>query len=73
MARKQPDPHRPEYISPDDGAARWSVSRDTIRRLISSGQLPGYRLNSRIIRIRVDELDACFRPIPTVGTIRGAV
>lgn len=59
-------PPRPEYISPDDAAARWSVSRDTIRRLISSGQITGYRLNGRIIRVDAAEVDAAFRPIPTV-------
>lgn len=67
-----PAPRRPEYISPADGAARWDVSKDTIRRLISSGQLTGYRLNNRVIRIRVDELDACFQPIPTVRSFGGA-
>lgn len=38
----------------------------TIRRLISSGTLTGYRLNSRIIRVAVEDVDACFKPIPTV-------
>lgn len=66
MAQKQPAP-RPEYISPDEAAARWSVSRDTIRRLIASGQVTGYRLNRRIIRVDVAEVDAAFRPIPTTA------
>lgn len=72
MAKKKPTPapHRPEFISPDDAAARWSVSRDTIRRLIRSGQITGYRLNNRIIRVDVAEVDAAFRPIPTVSAGR---
>ena len=65
-----PAPHRPEYISPDEAAARWSVSRDTIRRLIAAGKVTGYRLNNRIIRVDVAEVDAAFRPIPTVSTGR---
>lgn len=42
------------------------MSVDTIRRLISAGKITGYRLNSRIIRVDQDEVDACFRQIPTV-------
>lgn len=67
MPRKATSAHRPEYISPEDAAARWSVSRDTIRRLISSGKITGYRLNNRIIRVDVTEVDAAFRPIPATG------
>ena len=71
MAQRKPTPRRPEYISPDDAASRWSVSRDTIRRLIRDGKIKGYRLNGRIIRVSIDEVDAAFRPIPTVGTVTG--
>ena len=38
----------------------------TIRRLIASGQLTGYRLGSRIVRVDLDELDRLMRPDPTV-------
>lgn len=55
------------FITQEAGAERWHVSVDTVRRLISSGKLTGYRLNGRIIRIDQDELDACFKPIPTTG------
>lgn len=60
----------PAFISPAEAAARWDVSTDTIRRLIASGQITGYRLNNRIIRVNVDEVDAAFRPIPTVSAGR---
>lgn len=65
-------PHRPEYINPAEAAARWSVSVDTIRRMIASGKITGYRLNNRIIRVNVDEVDSAFKVIPTVRTIDGA-
>ena len=55
------------FITQEAGAERWDVSVDTVRRLISSGKLTGYRLNGRIIRIDQDELDACFKVIPTAG------
>lgn len=55
----------PQFTTQQKAAARWDVSVDVIRRLIASGKLPGYRLNNRIIRVKVAEVDACFRPIPT--------
>ncbi len=54
-----------KFISQDAAAERWSVSVDTIRRLIASGRVSAYRLNGRIIRLDVGEVDAAFRPIPT--------
>jgi excisionase family DNA binding protein len=48
-------------------AAKYAaVSNDTIRRRIASGQLTGYRLGTRIIRVDLDELENLLRPIPTV-------
>nr|NLI50744.1 helix-turn-helix domain-containing protein [Propionibacterium sp.] len=53
----------PEYESQQQAAARWGVSVDTVRRLISDGRVTGYRLNARVIRVRAAEVDACFQPI----------
>ena len=55
------------FSSLQDAAARWGVSVDTIRRLIAAGKITGYRLNGRIIRVDVAEVDAAFKPIPTSG------
>lgn len=50
------------------GAEQVDVSQNTIRRLISKGELKAYRVGStRVIRIDLDELDALLRPIPTAG------
>lgn len=54
-----------QYVRQEDAAERWSVSVDTIRRLIRDGKLTGYRLNGRIIRVDLAEVDAAFRPIPS--------
>lgn len=59
-----------KFIRQETAAERWDVSVDTIRRLIASGKVTGYRLNGRIIRVDVAEVDACFRPIPTVAGAR---
>lgn len=55
----------PKYITQVEAAQRWNVSVDTIRRLIANGNITGFRLNRRIIRVDVAEVDACFRPIPS--------
>lgn len=59
-----------KFVSQDAAAERWGVSVDTIRRLIAAGKLTGYRLNGRIIRVDLAEVDACFRPIVTVRGVR---
>lgn len=58
-----------KYESQQAAASRWNVSVDVIRRLIAGGKITGYRLNNRIIRVEREEVDACFRRIPT-GTER---
>ena len=65
MTSKQSEAQR--FVSQEDAAARWGVSVDTIRRLIRTGKIAGYRLNGRIIRVDVAEVDAAFKPIPTSG------
>lgn len=38
----------------------------TVRRMVSNGDLTGYRLpGSRLLRIDLDELEAKLRPIPS--------
>ena len=56
-----------KFIRQEAAAERWDVSVDTIRRMISSGKITGYRLNNRIVRVDVAEVDAAFRPIPVGG------
>lgn len=48
-------------------ASAAACSTKTIRRLIARGDLTGYRLGSRMIRVDLDELDAILRPIPAAG------
>lgn len=60
-----------QFVRLDVAAQRWDVSTDTIRRLISSGDLPAYRLNGRILRVELSALDACFRPVPSAASGAG--
>ena len=47
-----------EFISIREAAERLSVSDVTLRRMIRRGELRGYRVGRRLIRLRVDELTA---------------
>jgi excisionase family DNA binding protein len=55
------------YITIQDAADRLAVGPRVIRRMIATGELPGYRLRTKVIRVRADDVDALLRPIPTAG------
>ena len=55
----------PAYLSLDEAAEAMSVSTKTIRRWIAAGTLPAYRCGRRAIRIRLDDLEAAPRQIPS--------
>lgn len=61
--------HVRKYVSPDVAAQMLDVNGRTIRRLIASGHLAGYRLGGRIIRVSIDDVEALLRAgrIPTTG------
>jgi len=48
-----------------DAAEYGGCSTKTIRRLIASGRLTGYRLGPKLIRVDLDELEALLKPIRT--------
>ena len=56
----------PEWLSLQQAATIYGVSVDTLRRRIAHGQLPASRFGSRLIRVRTEDLEHMFRPIPTV-------
>ena len=47
-------------------AKTLGVSDDTIRRMISRGDLPGYKVG-RSIRVNENDVYAAIEPIPTAG------
>lgn len=49
------------------GAEHIGVSEKTLRRLVASGRITGYRFGPRLIRLDLNELDAMLRPIPSAG------
>jgi len=62
MTRKR---ELPVYVSLEEAADIMSLSTRTIRRRISDGTIPAYQFGRRPIRIRLDELEAALRPIPS--------
>jgi len=48
----------------EEAAAYTALSTRTIRRRISAGDLPAFRVGPRSIRVRQDDLEQLLRPIP---------
>ena len=63
-----PRDNRRYYESVANAAARVGVSTKTVRRWIASGQLAGYRVGARLLRVDPDDVDQMLTPIPTVAS-----
>lgn len=66
MATSRNTPAR-RWASLSLGAEYLGVSEKTLRRLIASGQINGYRIGARLLRVDLNELDDLASPIPTAG------
>ena len=62
-----PTPTR--WLSLQDAAVHYGACVKTLRRAINRGDLRAGRCGPRLIRIRVDDLDALFRPIPSARSV----
>jgi excisionase family DNA binding protein len=60
-------PQQKKLVSVQIGAKFASVSEKTIRRYIASGDLTGYRLGKKLIRVDLDEINQLLKRIPTAG------
>jgi excisionase family DNA binding protein len=61
-----------EWLSVSQAADRLGVSTKTVRRLLDSQQLPGYRLGGKLIRIKASDLALVIAPYkPNSTTLRG--
>lgn len=65
MTNKTTTKALPVYLSLDEAAQVMSLSVRTIRRRIADGTIPAYQCGRRPIRIRLDELEAALRRIPS--------
>jgi excisionase family DNA binding protein len=50
------------FVSIADAADYLGVTTRTIRQMIADGRLRGYRSGSRLVRLRLSEIDAAMRP-----------
>jgi excisionase family DNA binding protein len=57
----------PRLISIDVAAQELGISRRTVRRLISSGELPAYKVGPGSLRIKVADLDKVMVPVVPQG------
>lgn len=52
------------------GAADYlNVSPRTIRRMIAAGEITGFRVGKKILRIDLEEIDAILSPIPSGASL----
>jgi excisionase family DNA binding protein len=52
-------------LSITDAAERLHVHPNTVRARIADGTLPGYRIGTKTLRLKADDVDAMLRRVPT--------
>jgi excisionase family DNA binding protein len=50
------------YVSVSEAAVYLGLSERTVREWIRTGRLRGYRAGPKVVRLRMDELDAAMTP-----------
>lgn len=69
MAEQFTSLSRPRRAKLPAAAEYAGMCTKTLRRRIADGSLPGYRLGARTIVVDLDDVDALFERIPTVGAM----
>jgi excisionase family DNA binding protein len=54
-------------LSLDEAAQELRMSKRALRRLISSGELPAYRVGRGLVRIKSADLDGVLKPVVPNG------
>jgi excisionase family DNA binding protein len=58
-----------KMVSIAAAADHYDVSRQTVRRWISSGKITAYRVEPRLIRVDLEEIEAkIIHTVPTVNS-----
>lgn len=63
-------PTKRRWLTQAEAAEHLGVTDRTLRRMIARGELPAYKLGTKMTRINEADLDACLRRIPTSGGVR---
>jgi excisionase family DNA binding protein len=57
-------PDVPVWLTADDVASRWGISRKTVYALVRTGKIPAHRLpGGTYLRFRADQLDAAMQEV----------
>ena len=64
-ARRHPEKFQRAYVGIAEAATYLDVDPKTIRRLIASGELRAYRLGSKVLKVKLADLDGVLTPVPT--------
>jgi excisionase family DNA binding protein len=51
----------PRWVSPEQAADHLGVQPNTVRRMIARGELTGYKLGNKLIRLDANQLDSCLQ------------
>ena len=55
----------PAWLTGPEAQDYLNVTEKTLRRYVASGKLPAYRMGGRLLRFKVEDLDALMTPVPT--------
>jgi excisionase family DNA binding protein len=50
------------YLTLDETAEYLGVKKRTVRDMVATGRLTAYRSGRKIVRLRIDEIDAAMQP-----------
>lgn len=59
--------HTSEWVTVPEAADHFAISPDTIRRMITRGEIEGLRFGPRLIRVRITDIAAAGRPLTFIG------
>ncbi len=59
---------RRDWLTLQEAADRTGLGTRTIRRYVATGQVTGYRVGVKAVRVKTADVDALFRPIPTAAS-----
>lgn len=51
----------------DDASAQFKLSKDTIRRMITRGEIEAKRFGPRLIRVNLTSIESAGRPLQYLG------
>ena len=57
----------PRWVPIPEAAEHFSLSPDTVRRMIARGEIEARRFGRRLIRVKLDSIEAAGRPLQRAG------